>query len=270
MINLSHSSMSSWRRCRARYYWEYIAGFSPPSSAGQRKGSVGHASLAEWYKTGDEDKAIQVASDKLFEYEQKESADLSEEWYLIAEVLKRYFEWSRNNDRFKVLEVEQKYVFQIGDSKVVSIIDGIVEDVGGIWLLEHKFLSRVNLSNIDLDPQLSMYFLAAKKMGYKVAGALYNVIRMGDKGIALTDPVVRRPVYRNPEGLAVIEMELERQALEMTRVHEKEDIPIYRNPTKDCTWDCGFYKVCLSLSYDGTSTEVLSTYDIYHREEIKE
>ena len=166
--------------------------------------------------------------------------------------------------------MEQKYVFQIGDSKVVSIIDGIVEDVGGIWLLEHKFLSRVNLSNIDLDPQLSMYFLAAKKMGYKVAGALYNVIRMGDKGIALTDPVVRRPVYRNPEGLAVIEMELERQALEMTRVHEKGDIPVYRNPTKDCTWDCGFYKVCLSLSYDGTSTEVLSTYDIYHREEIKE
>jgi hypothetical protein len=266
-MNLSHTSMADYRRCKVRFYWKYMKNYDPLPSEGLRRGSIGHAALAEWYRSKDREKAIQIASDKLFEFENILSADLSSEWDLISIILDRYFDWSLKNDRFKCLEIEKKYSFELDGLPAVFIIDGIVEDMGNLWVLEHKFVKKAYLSHIDLDMQLSIYIYAARKLGYPVTGAIYNVIRVGAGGIAEKEPVLRKLVYRNPEGMEVIEKELQVQAREIKEFLDNEGNPLYRNPTKDCSWDCGFYRVCLSVNDNGDADCVLRTYPV--REQYK-
>jgi hypothetical protein len=260
---LSHSSMASWRRCRARFYWGYVKNYTTRSSEGQRRGSISHAALAEWYRSYDETKAIQTASDALFEYEHTDDRDYSDEWELTEIVLRRYFEWSRHNDNFKAIELEIRKDINIGPYPMIAIIDGIVELHGKHWVLEHKFEKRASINHIDLDQQISIYILAGRKLGYDIEGAIYNVIRVAKGGVAEQDPVLRKMVYRNQEGLDVVERELELQAREIHNfIDTQGENAVYRNPTKDCSWDCSFYNACLSINDSGSAMNVLSRLEI--------
>lgn len=259
----SHSSLATWRRCRYRYYLLYIKNYKPHGSPGQFRGTIGHAALAEWYKNEyDDDKALKVASDITTSIEQENSLDLSKDWEEMEFVLRRYFGWARYNDKFEVISTELEYEIDIDGIKLMGFIDGIVRQNKGVWILEHKFNKQVSLSHIDLDMQVSIYMLAAQKLGYNPSGCLYNVIRMGERGIAATEPVVRKLAYRNLEGLRVIEYELSNQMRELMKFNKEEHLPIYRNPTKDCHWDCPFYNACLSLNDSGEAESVLGSIPI--------
>lgn len=254
----SHSSMSCYRRCRARYKWQYVDGYSPFSGLGQNRGSIGHAALGLWYTSGGDDTAaLKLASDMYTEAEQTRNISLEDDWQLMQLILSRYFDWARENDNFKeIISIEQKFEIEIGGIKVIGYIDGVVQTKNSIWLLEHKFNKQVSTNHIDLDPQMTLYLLAAYKCGIEAKGILYNVIRVSAGGIAEREPVVRRQVFRNQEGLYIIEQELEMQLQEMQKFHETGGI-VYRNPTKDCSWDCGFYDVCLSINDCGDAQSVL-------------
>jgi hypothetical protein len=76
---------------------------------------------------------------------------------------------------------------------------------------------------------------------------LYNIIRIGDGPTAKREPVVRRQVYRNDEGLSYKYYELLSQMKEM-HIFAQKGGEIYRNETKDCSWDCHLYDVCLTLT----------------------
>jgi cellulose biosynthesis protein BcsQ len=123
--------------------------------------------------------------------------------------------------------------------------------------MEHKFNKQVSVSHIDLDPQMSLYMLAAWEMGIEARGILFNVIRVAEGGIAAKEPVVRRQVYRNQEGLALIKAEISIQMDEMREFHEGNG-RVFRNPTKDCSWDCGFFATCLSMNDDGDAASALA------------
>jgi hypothetical protein len=183
--------------------------------------------------------------------EVEHGVDLQKDWELMQVVLPRYFAWARDNDNFdEIVSLEMKFDIDLDGHKLIGYIDGIVRIGQSLWILEHKFLKAVSTSHIDVDAQISLYILAANRFGYKVRGVLYNVIRVAEGGIAQTQPVARVQVYRNPEGLRVIEREAIIQMEEMEEFHEKGG-RIYRNPTKDCSWDCGFFQTCLSINDDG-------------------
>jgi hypothetical protein len=239
---------------------------APPEGTGRARGSAGHAGLAVWYKNGCDDDAddmsLKAVSDSITEFERVHEVDLEKEWELMKIIMPRYFDWARANDDFvEIMAVEQEFHMKIGRHKVQGYIDAVVRTrVGTVWLMEHKFNKQVNTRGIDLDPQMSMYLLAARKLGIPATGVLYNVIRVAEGGIAKTSPVERKQVFRNPEGLKLIELELEIQMDEMAELHAKtSNAPkIYRNQTGNCTWDCSFYNACLSMNYDGNPTAALS------------
>lgn len=259
----SHSSLAAWRRCRYRYYLSYIRNYKPPSSIGQFRGTIGHTALAEWYiSKGDDKSALKKASDLATNIELENKVDLSNDWNDLVQVLTRYFDWARANDHFEVIAVEKEYEIDIDGIKLMGFVDGIVRQHGGIWIMEHKFNKQVSTSHVALDMQISIYMLALKLLGYEPAGCMYNVIRMGEKGIAIKEPVVRKFVYRNPEGLRVIEYELGNQMKEVQRYNKEENLSVYRNPTKDCHWDCPYYTVCLSLNDSGEANSVLKNFPI--------
>jgi RecB family exonuclease len=256
----SHSSLKTFRRCRYRYFLHYVQNYDPLPSKGLVRGSVGHAALGEFYKKinlPQEERvelALKAASDELFKYDE----EFQEEWDFMDLILRRYFDWASINDPFsEVIGIEEKFELTLGKHTLIGYIDGIVASRGSNWLLESKFLSQVSTKSLPLDPQVSIYLLAARKLGYNPRGVYYNIVRMAKGGIAEREPVVRMPVFRNNEGLKVIERELIAQMDEMQDFHDGMQI-IYRNTIGDCSWDCGFYDVCLSLNDDGTSQSVLN------------
>jgi hypothetical protein len=127
----------------------------------------------------------------------------------------------------------------------------------------------VQTGHLDLDPQVSIYMLAARASGFDVRGALYNVVRTTIKGKAENDPVVRLPVYRNNEGLEQIVHELVAQMTEMKAFHEDGGIRAYRTPTRDCSWDCGFYGACLSINDNGDPEPALRLIPIKVHEKVE-
>jgi len=265
---LSHSSLSSFRRCQMRYKWGYIDNLDPPPSPGQMFGSIGHVALGEWYRsmadpltvTKAQDNALKAASVKLSEYEEKQQEEMPDLWNDVSTVLLRYFDWAVDNDDFEMVPdlIEHKFELKLGDFTLIGYIDGIVRrSNGSLWVLENKFNKQVRTGHLDLDPQISIYMLAARATGYDVRGAFYNVVRTTIKGIAEREPVVRLPVFRNNEGLEKIVEELVLQMIQMKKFHDEQGIFAYRNPTRDCNWDCGFYGACLAMNDDGDPTPVL-------------
>jgi RecB family exonuclease len=270
----SHSSLSTWRRCRVKYKWSYIDNLMSPSSVGQLRGTVGHESLGLWYnlmsnvKNGElteeqRDAYVMNKAGEAFAYAELErEQSLEKEWDLMQTILPRYFEWARANDNFEeILAIEQKFELDIDGIPLIGYIDGVVKAKNGIWLLEHKFNKQVSTNHLDLDPQVSIYLLAAYKAGVEARGVIYNIIRVAEGGIAASQPVERRFVYRNLEGLAAKQYEVSIQMKEMKQLHQFPDsIPIYRSETNNCSWDCQFFDACLQINDCGSAESVLKRY----------
>ena len=261
-MKYSHSSLATYRRCRYRYWLQYVQNYISPAGRGQVRGTAGHAALAAWYKDSqrDNDAAMKAASDIFTNTELETGWDLAKDWEEMQLVLMRYFAWARVHDQFEALEIELKYDIPIGAYTLTGYIDGIVSKGGYNYVLEHKFVKQASLAHIPLDMQVSIYMLAAHRLGYNPIGTFYNIIRMGERGISVTEPVLRTIAYRNSEGLAVIEYELENNMKEVDEFLAKGGL-VYRNPTKDCTWDCSFYDACLSLNDSGEADSVMKKFD---------
>lgn len=263
--SFSHTSMSTYRRCKAQYKWKYIDNLLPTEGTGRIRGSAGHAALATWYSNGCDEEAdklaIEAMSNKFNDAESESGLDLHSEWDLMCIIIPRYFEWARKNDNFdEIIAIEQKFEMGIGEHTVIGFIDGVVRSKNGsIWLLEHKFNKQVSTKVIDLDIQMSIYMMAAVKMGIKAEGVLYNVIRVAEGGIAATRPVERRHVFRRIDGLRLLEAEMSLQLDEMKEFHENGG-RVYRNPTANCSWDCSFYGACLAMNDDGDPQTALQIY----------
>jgi len=243
------------------------------------RGTAGHRALAEWYRSHNQENAIRSAwefwSGMGYVYE-------DEEWGLLEAALLRYFVWSLESDEFSFLKEEYEFKIDLAIRTIPSyedvpaegypvvfngFVDGIVEEKGRTWLLENKFYKRMDNSDKTMDIQSSLYMLATQILGMDVAGVIYNMIRIGDTKIAIKEPVVRRRVHRNPQGLDAILHELVIQAEAMVKF-EREGGRAYRNPTKDCSWDCPFYAPCLSMMDDGIEpTDMLKKISVIRRNE---
>jgi hypothetical protein len=248
-FGVSYSKMACFRRCLQQYDWKYVQKFYPPSGLGQVRGSAGHSALAAWHKDYDADKSMQSAWDRWFSEGQQDGP----EWQILEDSLNRYFQWSSEHDTFKLLEAEKEFniAYTIGEVPFVlnGFIDGIVEEDNRLWLLENKFFKRMDDSGLEMDAQVSTYLLAAHTLYPKVEGVLYNMVRVADTKIAITEPVLRKRIYRNPEGLKRIEEEILSQVRDMLAYQKGGEA--YRNATKDCHWGCSFYGACLSMLDDG-------------------
>lgn len=259
--NYSYSLLSSWRRCRQRFVWQYLEGYRAPSSIGQVKGTAGHAALANWHLEYNAEQSLKVA-DETFQAALVNNGLPNDEssqdaWEDLEEALLRYYPYSEMHDTFTLINSELEFNIDVGGENFKGYIDAVIEDTHGYtWLMEHKFNKRVYTKHLDLDAQVGLYMLAASLLGYQPQGVMYNIIRTGGGPTARKDPVVRKTLYRNPEGLHYIATELQAQIADI-QTFLQEGGYVYRNPTKDCSWDCPFYRACLSLEDVGEASSVL-------------
>lgn len=258
-VTFSHSMLSTYRRCRFKFDLSYRQAYIAPSSPGQFRGSAGHKALEVYYAN---DRNIQMAVQKAWDYWFEKLGDVppEEDWAMLETALYRYGKWAAQNDKFEVISTEFHFDIPLTENySLQGYIDGVVKVGKGIWLLEHKFNKRVSTKHLDLDPQVSVYMLAAALLGLEPQGVFYNIVRMGDGPTADREPVVRTMVYRNPEGLSFF-MDETVELMEEVDNFLKGKGAVYRNMNADCSWDCPFTSVCLSINDVGSAESVLNTF----------
>lgn len=259
---VSHSMLATFRRCPYKFRLSYLDDYQTSSSLGLHRGSAGHAAM-EYYYDDRENVTEQAMVEYAWEhYAGRVNADHDlqmdpSEFDLLEAALRRYYPWAQANDKFKVLETEKHFEIELGPYTLQGYIDGVVEEAGQVWILEHKFLKQVSTKHLPLDPQVSIYMLGALQLGLEPAGVMYNMVRMSSGPTAQREPVKRVRVYRNPEGLITFAQDLVAQADHINMMID-EDLTFFRNPTKDCTWDCPFNNVCLDITDSGSANATLS------------
>src|SRR5882672_9330231 len=155
-MRISHSRIGTWQDCQQLYFYRYVARLTemhtPPPLA---TGSAMHAGLAVLKTTEDIDKARAEATlyyDKLVVEESKfqqflpqELAAVEDQKNWIHSMLVRFRNQCQVPD-WQLLMPEVKGEVQLGNSPhvLVLVIDGLIQWLGRLWILEYKTKRRVN------------------------------------------------------------------------------------------------------------------------------
>lgn len=205
---LTHSRMQTFRTCARKHQYQYELGIRPSVSADFfRLGSAVHKGIEVWSKCHDFDTSIAAAigpyqerADMADTPEAAEAAAVERE--TAIELLRGYFNawaWDGNAEAEHPLTpvefVASELAFNLPivnpDSKATSRtfrmagkIDAIVRlKDGRLAVMEHKTTgdsiepASDYWTRLRIDHQISLYFVAARALGYDVQTVLYNVIR---------------------------------------------------------------------------------------------
>lgn len=183
-MRLSNSKLKTWRRCPRKYAFKYIEDIRPKSTAlPLKRGTWIHECLQYHYDGEGWLKAHQRLTQdfyKLFEEEREEYGDLPNE---VERIMRSYIShYKREDAKWVVVDSELDEIIPMpgySDLSFNFIIDLIVEDDMGLWLVDHKTVkSFMDSDFMLLDAQLARYFWAAEYMGYTpLQGVIFNEIR---------------------------------------------------------------------------------------------
>lgn len=156
---------------------------------------------------------------------------------------------------------------------------------GRYWLSDHKTAKQIKTDHLQLDDQAGGYILAATHVlryqgilgkDEEIAGVMYNYLRKGkpddrpkdehgralnkDGSVSKKQPAPlfhRQHVYRSPASRKEQLKRLRKEAYEIRQARDGQ-LPIYKNATSDCTWDCPFFDVCVLHEEGGDWREVMN------------
>lgn len=308
----SYSQQKTILRCPKRYEYYYIQKLRPKTADDKFLfGRAVHHFLETYYQAqvNDEhtqDEAFELAYQSFQEYIQNnfpDSDETHEQANLAEGVIKHYFQWSKENDNFKVLGTEIE--FQVPFEKFVFTgrFDVLVEINGKYWIMEHKTASQLSTRHTLMDKQITTYIMAAREKGVPVEGVIYNtlkkavpekpkILKNGKLSTALNQNITystymeainelghdpsayqevleklrarenpffsREYVTRTEEALLEAKKDIIRTELIKSSLEELNLFP--RNETRDCSWDCPFFDLCLTELEGGDTREVLENY----------
>lgn len=190
---LTHSRQDCFKVCRKKHHYCYELGIRKTATAkALRIGTNGHEALEVLGRGGSIEEAMRsIACAYQFP---PDYVDISE-WEYEEETLRQLiagYVWRWKNDGIKHIATEQLFQLPLINPttgrasrtfEIAGKIDGIValEDERKA-VLEHKFLGEPIDSGADLwkrltiDHQITLYKMAARRLGYDVQTVLYDVI----------------------------------------------------------------------------------------------
>jgi len=195
LIEVSFSELKSWRRCQTMHNFKYVKKLQKKSkSLPLYKGSVTHSCLEYHYRGLDWKDAWKIFRkefSKLLSEERAAYGDLPSE---VSRMMKGYVAHYKNDEWEVVTDeegkpiVEREFKIRIPNTRIVikGIIDLVVKDRYGIWVVDHKTLKKDPPSNEARmsDVQTTLYFWVVltlcKEWGIeakKLRGAIFNYIR---------------------------------------------------------------------------------------------
>lgn len=180
----TQSMVKTFRNSPKEAYYKYVLRLKPKSvSKPLRRGTWLHA-LIEAYDTPGEDymevhEAYVSEFRKLFDEERMELGDMPTE---IMDLFKSYM-WHYGDPQYKqynwkVHEVEKKLTAKMPNGHLFrGVVDAIVEDDFGLWLVDRKTHKRLPDWNFRmLDEQSAMYTWAARENDIPVHGFIWDYL----------------------------------------------------------------------------------------------
>lgn len=213
-------------------------------------------------KTGDWDDSEYVEAGKLGEA-------------MLLGYIKEY-QGDRNWD---IIYTEEPFQINIPDANGNILVtysgtfDGVYRDRDSrkVYLIEHKTAATISLGHLQIDDQAGSYWAVAtdvlRSKGVllhkeSIHGITYNFLRKalpddrardaegyclnkdGSRSKAQPKPLfVRHEVLRTPRERQTQLVRIQSEATLMDLMRRGE-VPLFKNPTRDCAWDCQFYQMC--------------------------
>lgn len=191
LVPLTHSRMDCFKTCRKRHWFTYELGIRRTEDAkALRMGSAYHAALEALAKSNSIDDACQAVYETYAALEPFDQWEADIERETVLRLVCGYL-WRWEECGLTFLAAEQEFALPLvnpetGRStpnwRLAGKIDGIVKlEDGRLAVLETKLLSE-DLSpdsqlwrRLRVDHQISLYVLAARRLGYAVDCVMYNV-----------------------------------------------------------------------------------------------
>jgi len=166
----SFSEIDTFLRCERKHNYSYVLGLeSKQTPAALARGSVVHACVAAFWSGED-------ILGPLAGWEPDNEEELDKVRWLMARYARHYETEQKSTT---IVATEFELMVRLGESKfgIRGFIDRLIVQQGKLWLVETKTMGDFSrLDNLSIDPQLSMYYLAAKQLGLDVWGAYYDAI----------------------------------------------------------------------------------------------
>ena len=175
---VSFSELKAWRTCRMLHHYKYHERLEPRTKpVALKRGSWIHALLEAYYKGNDWRGVHQALTDEfalLMDEEREYYGDLPG----TAETLMTLYEQTYPNDR--TLEVEMEFRgFPLSPTVLLNgRIDLVLEDSRGVWVVEHKTVSRMPGEDERIvNPQVALYIpVVEQQLRVQVNGVLWNYL----------------------------------------------------------------------------------------------
>src|SRR5690554_1209773 len=175
---VSFSELKAWRTCRMLHHYKYRERLEPKTKpVALKRGAWIHALLEAYYKGNDWREVHRALTDEfamLMDEEREYYGDLPG----TAETLMTLYEETYPNDRTLAVELEFRE-FPLSQSvHLKGRIDLVLEDPRGVWVVEHKTVSRMpGEDDRIVNPQVALYIpVVEQQLGVKVNGVLWNYL----------------------------------------------------------------------------------------------
>ena len=279
---VSNSEIQAFLRCRRKWWLTYVECWRPRPSPATYVGPLAlgsrvHKVLERFYKHGHDlltTHAELLAKDRLLLSDDGFAVDkLDAEGELGRLMLEGYDEWVESEGLDADLAI-------LGVEEVLKhdVLPGKVTLIGKIDLRVHRlrddtrsvldFKTSANFddftSTAHMSPQLLTYMTLDHTQGdpaTRVDGGMYRLLKKVKRGPRAVPPFYReltirhnvftlRSFWRRLQGM-LTDLYTARSALEDGEPHQ---FWAYPTPTRTCSWDCPFLKVCPMFD-DGSGVE---------------
>lgn len=196
---VTHSMVSTMRRCPRMFLYKYIDRLKPKfeTSKPLKRGTWLHSLLEAYYKDNDwkaVHRQLTTRYNELTDDEKIELGDLPRE---CAQIMRSYL-WHYGADPshgWIVHDVEFTLDVELPDGSIYRCkIDALIENLFGLWIVDHK--SHKTLPDFTfrlLDVQSALYLWAALMKKLKVQGFIWNYIRTKPPTVPQLVDVKRSP-----------------------------------------------------------------------------
>jgi len=214
---VTKSRLAAFATCQRYHDYVYNQGYR---SIAPREladfGSLFHAGLDAWWSTysGNYEPlpatAVAVANAAMTRYRAEQAPAIDDAAMAKAELLMAAYDarWASSMCEWDVLGVEVEFMVVLPGRKRLRIsgkLDKLLRKRvdGSIWFVEHKTTGAdlragsTYWQKLRMDPQVSIYHLGVRELGYEPAGCLYDVVDRPDQRPLLATPLELRK-YTKP------------------------------------------------------------------------
>lgn len=254
MRNISNSEVSSWLRCRRKYYYEYMLDLEPKVlSAPIGRGTLIHAMLEQYYLNkmdGESEDTCRDAAQRVINAEiLDENADVTMLGKTRDLIMGYFDEWLEHDERYEIIGVETQFSIPVPEDSfnIVGTVDLFLKDKedGRYIGVDHK--SSYNFwteAQAQVNAQFPKYMYGLMERGFDVKAFVINQIRTRE--LKSGNELYRRMTVKPSESRlkAVMQQHLTagREIMAFRADPDKDKaIPVY---DKFVCANCPFFDLC--------------------------